>query len=67
MKARYGFTVKTDIPNTMRALGFVAYVEDANHPDGGPLSLSWHQSLLDAERVAEALNRDCRPYLISRR
>lgn len=52
------FTVKTDVPHKLRELGFTAYVADAGHPDGDgeSCSLSWHTSLLDAERVAVALN-----------
>ena len=53
------FTVKTDIPWFLRDRGFVAYVADACHPDdpaAGPLSLSWHLSDADAQRVCEALD-----------
>jgi hypothetical protein len=48
--------VTAELPRTMRDLGFVAYVRDAKHPDGGSLSMSWHQSVPDAERVAYAMN-----------
>jgi len=48
--------VVSNVPEKLRDLGFVAYVRDARHPDGSALSCSWHQSLLDAERIATALN-----------
>lgn len=50
------FTVVREIPANLRALGFEAYVQDSHHPDGPDLSCSWHQSLDDAYRVAQALN-----------
>ena len=51
------FQIVTRMPRQMRDLGFVAYVEDAQHPDGGPCSMSWHLSLQDAYRTVKALNR----------
>ena len=56
MRNRY--QIKQDIPEALRNLGFVAYVTDDQHPDdptGGPLSMSWHQSLADAQRTAKAM------------
>lgn len=56
-EAEMRFTVRTDVPEPMRRLGFVAYVEDSKHPDGCACSMSWHQSLHDAGRVALAMDR----------
>jgi hypothetical protein len=50
------FKVVAKVPTTMRDLGFVAYVQDAFHPDGGALSVSWHQTVFDADRTANAMN-----------
>jgi hypothetical protein len=52
------FTVRTEIPKALRDQGFVAWVHDARHPDDpdSGASMSWHQDLADAERVAAALN-----------
>ncbi len=50
------YRVVTRVPRHMRDLGFVAYVEDAAHPNGDALSMSWHQSVDDADRVAACLN-----------
>jgi hypothetical protein len=56
MTSRLRYRVMTQVPRNLRDLGFVAYVEDSNHPDGGALSMSWHQSLGDADRVAVCMN-----------
>jgi hypothetical protein len=51
------YTVKTDVPRQLRDRGFVAYVEDAEHPDGsGAASCGWFLSLLDADRARDAMN-----------
>lgn len=53
------YRVNTTVPAQLRERGFVAYVEDAQHPDGsGPASMSWHLSVMDADRVAYAMNRN---------
>lgn len=52
------FTVVQEVPKALRDIGFVAYVQDSHHPDGINLSCSWHQSLDDAYRVAQALNNE---------
>lgn len=51
------YRVVTQVPPQLRDRGFVAYVEDAEHPDGAPCSMSWHLSTNDADRVANAMNR----------
>lgn len=52
------YRVNTTVPTQLKDRGFVAYVEDAEHPDGsGPASMSWHLSVMDADRVANAMNR----------
>ena len=55
--ARY--TVHTDkIPRAFRDRGIDAWVDDAQHPDDpwSGASISWHQSIEDAQRVCDALN-----------
>lgn len=52
------FNVVTVIPKQMRDRGFVAYVNDSTHPDGGgSCSMSWHLTTFDADRVAAAMNK----------
>lgn len=54
------YAVRTDMPDATRALGFVAWVDDAQHPDDpwAGASCCWCQDLADAERIAAGLNRD---------
>ncbi len=55
------FTVRTDaIPRDLAQLGFVAWIDDAQHPDGTEdgASCAWFQDIRDAWRVAEVLNRN---------
>jgi len=54
------YTVRTArIPEQLRVRFFVAWINDANHPDDPEgASVSWHMQLEDAERVCGALNRD---------
>lgn len=54
MTLRYQVVAK--VPPRLRDLGFVAYVEDAQHPDGAARSMSWHLSVMDADRVAACMN-----------
>jgi hypothetical protein len=53
------YTVRTDkIPEQLRVRFFVAWINDANHPDDPDegASISWHMSLDDAGRVCDLLN-----------
>lgn len=57
------YTVKTDsIPPKFAALGFAAWICDAEHPDGESASCSWHQDEADAWRVCRALNAEPKLY-----
>jgi hypothetical protein len=60
MTAAPRYTVRTDMPEATQALGFVACVDDARHPDDprDGASCCWCQDLDDAERIADGLNRD---------
>ena len=55
------FAVRTgSIPKELSRLGFVAWVDDAQHPDGteGGASCAFCQDMRDAERIAAMLNRN---------
>ena len=57
------YTTRVDaIPPALRDRGFVAWVHDAQHPDGseGGASCCFSQDWRDASRITAALNKDDR-------
>lgn len=57
-RSKKRFTVRTDVPPSLKNHGIVAYVHDASHPDDARdgASVCWCMNLFEAEAIRDCLN-----------